>query len=288
MRPELCWMHVSILSVLLLYTSAEGEESECQPEVRVHRNTVYRAVIGDELRINCTSYFCGETPSNMSWYKYEGGDVLINSSKQSRIKTEWKQLSNIAGIYYLIFTNIVRNDSGQFTCQIGSERSHLITVSVDDIDEFRTNSTRSPDPEATEWWLYVYSAAAIGALVLIVIIISVAALRGCKGKPRKEEQRENQYMVIPMTQQPLPQASPGGSPSAPPRRSPSGPPCRSSTRRKTQPRQGSNQERGEREEREAGSSIFYATLNHPLPPRGRVRPPRPTEEPSEYAAIRVA
>ncbi|XP_029942380.1 uncharacterized protein btla isoform X6 [Salarias fasciatus] len=191
MRPDLCWMHVFMLSALLLYANAESEESECQPEVRVHRNTVYRAVIGDELRINCTSYFCGETPSNMSWYKYEEGDVLINSSKQSRIKTEWKPLSRTAGIYYLIFTNIVRNDSGRFICQIGSERSHLITVLVE---------AGSPDPEATEW-LYVYSAAAIGTLVLIVIITSVAVMRGCKGKPRKEEQSENQHMVIPMTHQ---------------------------------------------------------------------------------------
>ncbi|XP_029942378.1 uncharacterized protein btla isoform X4 [Salarias fasciatus] len=248
MRPDLCWMHVFMLSALLLYANAESEESECQPEVRVHRNTVYRAVIGDELRINCTSYFCGETPSNMSWYKYEEGDVLINSSKQSRIKTEWKPLSRTAGIYYLIFTNIVRNDSGRFICQIGSERSHLITVLVEDIDEFRINSTSfhvctfpsllmscstlslplpagSPDPEATEW-LYVYSAAAIGTLVLIVIITSVAVMRGCKGKPRKEEQSENQHMVIPMTHQ------------------------------------------------ETASVVVYTALNHPLPLRGGARPRR--------------
>lgn len=37
---------------------------------------------------------------------------------------------------------------------------------------------------------------------------------------------------------------------------------------------------------EEGSSIVYAALNH-QPPARAAQPPRPTEEHSEYAAIRV-
>ncbi|TDG96279.1 hypothetical protein EPR50_G00238460 [Perca flavescens] len=103
------------------------------------------------------------------------------------------------------------------------------------------------------------------------------------GRPKKELQTENQYMAIPMVEQPLPHASIQPSP----RGTPSAPPSRRSTRRITSPSQ-PNELPAPRDTEEEGSSIVYAALNHHLPAAAAARPPRRRqEETSEYAAIRV-
>ncbi|KAK5847790.1 hypothetical protein PBY51_016892 [Eleginops maclovinus] len=151
----------------------------------------------------------------------------------------------------------------------------------------------NPEPEVN-LWMYVYCAAGIVPFVIIVIIISVVSMRGCKGKSQKENSRENKYMAIPLhpcSLQPLPRGSPSLAP------------FRGSLRTKTPPlqpielplprdndpvyrqiRRGSERQRNTVEEQ--GSSIVYAALNHQLPVRA-ARSPRPIEEQSEYAAIRV-
>ncbi|KAF1371824.1 hypothetical protein PFLUV_G00273380 [Perca fluviatilis] len=139
------------------------------------------------------------------------------------------------------------------------------------------------DPGARDdLWIYMYFAAGIVPFVIIVIILSVVSMRGCKGKPKKERQTENQYIAIPMVEQPFPHASIQPSP----RGTPSAPPSRRSTRRITSPSQ-PNELPAPRDNEEEGSSIVYAALNHQLPGAAAGPPRRQQEETSEYAAIRV-
>ncbi|XP_019207759.1 B- and T-lymphocyte attenuator-like [Oreochromis niloticus] len=325
MRPNRCWtiLHVSILVGLLLTLNAQSAsfttgiknqsnntkgDSDCSTEIRVRRNTVYNASAGQQLWINCPVIFCNDSPPTVTWYKVEETNVPVNVSSDSHIKTEWKHLKDSAGIFYLIFQNILRNDSGQYQCQVqgGRSMSHAITVNVYDHSEITTvtqNNVRvstTSAPENTETLLlYVYSAAGIATFVIIVIIISVISMRGCKGKPKKDSQAENQYMEIPMVERPLPQ--PSLEPSQ--RGSPSVVPSRRSTKRKAPPRQPNelrssrdneqaygpshvDRERQRNRVEEESGSVVYAALNHGLPQRAH-RPRMEVEETSEYAAIRL-
>ncbi|XP_068446294.1 B- and T-lymphocyte attenuator-like [Clinocottus analis] len=288
MRPNHRWtvLHVFILAGMLLPLKAGDEASECEVAVRVHQNTVYAAVLGEDLRINCTVEFCSGSPPRVFWYKQETTAVPVNVSSSSHIKTEWKLLNRSVGTSFLIFQNVRRNDSGRYQCGSEESISHNINVSVHGVGE-RTNVTKNNDasgttPEPTrDLWLYLYFAAGIGAFVIIVIIISVASMRGCIGKSKKQTQTENQYMVIPLVERGQ-------------RESPSAPPSRSSTRRKTSPSQPDEPPSlrdnvYDQTREEVGSSVVYAALNHqpPSAAAAAARPRRPREEPSEYAAIRV-
>lgn len=121
----------------------------------------------------------------------------------------------------------------------------------------------------------------------------------------------SQYIAVPMKEQPLSRVSHQVSP----RGSPSMPPSRRSSRRKmptsaqvnqlpppppsapTPPRDDEpcyseikkDRERPRKTAAEEKNSIIYAALNHqPLEGTAVVRPRRPIEENSEYAAIRVS
>ncbi|XP_034007368.1 uncharacterized protein LOC117499143 isoform X1 [Trematomus bernacchii] len=302
MRPNLCCtiLHVCIWAELLLTLNADDE---CFIETRVHENTSYKAVVGEQLEIECKVAFCEEAPPTVDWIKPDSNQTNISSS--SRIQTKWKLINKSEGISILVFPNIRLNDSGVYQCKSGDSSSHLINVFVN-VDDGRGRTTVPQKNESStnteskvDSWTYMYFAAGIVPFIIIVIIISVVSMRGCKGKSKKETSRENQYMAIPMVEQPLQhgrlQPSPRGSPSAPP--------CRRSLRTKTPPLQPNelplprdnnpvyrvitrDRERQRNTAEEEGSSIVYAALNHQLPARA-ARPPRPTEEQSEYAAIRV-
>ncbi|XP_071320381.1 uncharacterized protein [Trachinotus anak] len=291
---------------MVLTLNADSEDSVCVPGIKVRRNTAYEVVLGQDLILNCTVVFCNSSPPAVSWYKVEGSiNVPINVSSSSHIKAEWKELSHSEGVLHLIFQNILSSDSGLYRCGSGNDISHKINVSVSGVGEFTTvrweNNTTSTtsNPEITENILmYVYPAAGIVTVVIVVIVISIISLRGCKGKSKKETQTENQYMAIPMVEQPLPHVSLQPSP----RESPSVPPSRRSTRRKrpsSQPNElldnehvydrVKDRERQRNAVEDEGSSVVYAALNHQLPPGAAApRTWRPQEEFSEYAAIRVS
>ncbi|XP_036947349.1 B- and T-lymphocyte attenuator-like isoform X2 [Acanthopagrus latus] len=307
MRPNHCWtvLRVSILAALLLTLNVDSED--CEFEIRVRRNTVYETSIGEELRINCTVIFCNNSPPTVSWFKLGESVVPVNVSSSNHIKTEWKKIDDSQGISFLVFKKIRMSDSGEYQCQGGGSMGHNINVSVSgnrehtNITHKNDSNSHISDPEEEDLWMYVYTAAGIVSFVIIVIIISVISMHGCKGKPKKETQTDNQYMAIPMVEQPPPHASV----QALSRGSPSEPPPRRSTRRKTPPSQPSElplprdndplygRAKNDRErarttvEEEEGSSLVYAALNHQLPARAAARPHREMEERSEYAAIRV-
>ncbi|KAF3857253.1 hypothetical protein F7725_009112, partial [Dissostichus mawsoni] len=261
-----------------------------------------------QLELKCEVGFCEEAPPPVHWIKHEQTDVPVNISSSSRIKTHWELINKSEGISFLVFPKTRLTDSGDYQCQSGGSNSHNINVFV----YGSTNSEPTVDS-----WMYMYFAAGIVPFIIIVIIISVVSMRGCKGrvvifktmtnpskmslagKSKKETSRENQYMAIPMVEQPLHH----GRLQPSPRESPSAPPFRRPLPTKTPPLQPNelplprdndpvyrvitrDRERQRNTAEEKGSSIVYAALNHQLPARA-ARPLRPTEEQSEYAAIRV-
>nr|XP_040041118.1 uncharacterized protein LOC120824356 isoform X6 [Gasterosteus aculeatus aculeatus] len=299
MRPNHGWtvLQAFVLAGMLLDLKADYEDTSCEMDVKVNQNTSFETFLGEDLRINCTVEFCSDSTPSVSWNKQEN-NVRINISSSAHIKTEWKRLGDLVGMSFLIFQNVGIDDSGLYQCKAGGIVSHLINVSVHGDDErnnFSNDTTGSPSGQkpSADPWLYAYVAAGIVAFVATVVIITVASLRGCKGKSKKETQVENQYAAFPMSEQPFSDCGPPPLP----RGSPSAPPCRRSTRRKTPPShpneppmpRGGEHVCGERREdtAEAGDSILYAALKHPPPAAVAARPRRPRQETSEYAAIRV-
>ncbi|XP_062416881.1 uncharacterized protein LOC119218215 [Pungitius pungitius] len=285
-----------VLAGMLLNLQADNENT-CEVDVKLNRNTVFKAFLGEDLRINCTVEFCSDSLPVVSWNKKEKNNVDVSSS--THIKTEWKPLGDLVGVSFLIFQKVDINDSGLYQCAVGESLSHYINVSVHG-DAERNNSTSSNDTTGRPWpsdpWLYAYFTAGIAAFVAIVVILTVASLRRCKGKSKKETQVENQYVAFVMSEQPFSDCGP----LPPPRGSPSAPPCRRSTRRTTppshadqppRPRGGERAKRREDREEEPGGSILYAALQHPPPgaagAAAAARPWKPRQETSEYAAIRV-
>ncbi|XP_042070514.1 B- and T-lymphocyte attenuator-like [Haplochromis burtoni] len=176
MKHYLCWtiLYLLIFPVLIITPDAQSDDSDCSTEIRVRHNTVHNASLGHQLRINCTVIFCSDSLPTVTWYKLEKTDVPVNVSSDNHIKTEWKPLNKSAGIFYLIFQNILRSDSGQYQCHGGGSMSHAITVNV------HVNTT-----SADTFWPVIYRVVGSVVFVTVVILICVTSKQGCKGKPRK-------------------------------------------------------------------------------------------------------
>ncbi|XP_039648665.1 leucine-rich repeats and immunoglobulin-like domains protein 1 isoform X2 [Perca fluviatilis] len=167
--------------------SVYGTDSTCDIEIRVRRGTVYKALLGEDLRINCPVAFCNNSPLTVSWYKFETTKpVPVDVSSSSHIKTEWTHLKPLEGISYLIFQKILRNDSGQYQCHTGGSMSHSINVSVYGEVKLTTVTWTTLEPESTEetFWPNVYRVVGIMAFVITVLTVWVASSCGCKGESR--------------------------------------------------------------------------------------------------------
>ncbi|XP_035488466.1 uncharacterized protein LOC118309916 isoform X2 [Scophthalmus maximus] len=289
MLPNYCRtvLHASLLAVLVLKLNADSEDSDCSLGIEVRRNTAFEILLGQDLVINCKIIFCNDSQHAVTWFKLDEKNVPVTVSDSSRIKTEWKELNKSEGVLYLKFQKVLSNDSGLYHCHYGHEVGHSINVSVHD---GATGTQQNP-------WMYVYSAAGIVAFVIIVIVMSVISMRGCKGKSKKEAQTEIQYVSIPIVEPPFQHG--GLEPLS--RESPSVPPSVISTKtlpskpnEVTLPRDNGglygkiNEDRKRKKNAvEEGSSVVYAALNHQLPPAGAAARSRRPQEFSEYAAIRL-
>ncbi|XP_043965387.1 B- and T-lymphocyte attenuator-like [Gambusia affinis] len=170
-----------------------ADDDDCTPELQVRRNTFYKAGLGQELRIECPVLFCNNLPPTICWYKVKEEHICLNDNNNNHIKTEWKISNPSEGIFYLLFQSITRNDSGEYRCEGGSTVSHSILIDVYEMDtndprKTKTNDTNDqPVPEQADRLLMsVYSTAGIVSFVVIVIIISITCMRGCKGKSRTD------------------------------------------------------------------------------------------------------
>ncbi|XP_067259635.1 B- and T-lymphocyte attenuator-like isoform X2 [Chanodichthys erythropterus] len=185
-------------SLLLLSLSVSGttnrSELQCNPVLKVPRNTVFKAHVMTVLKINCTVNLrgCHRSP-RVLWCKIDGNDCkALNHSDY--IKTEWNKTTEHEGKAFLIFLNISMEDAGLYRCKESETSvSHAINVTVTDNnkDEFSStprsttdnnNNEFSPTPSSTsdlytiqnddQQWLrlYVYICSGIAGLVFIVLL----------------------------------------------------------------------------------------------------------------------
>ncbi|XP_075994507.1 B- and T-lymphocyte attenuator-like [Genypterus blacodes] len=322
MRPKGSWaaLHVSLVAALLLTSNADSQDSDCVPEVNVRRHTVHQALTGERFMINCSVTFCKNStkpPPQEIWYKQETEFTPIDFNNAPHITAEWIPHQELGWISLLIFDTVIRNDSGLYQCGFEGQVSHAINVTVDDVEPSvvpqrnETKPTLNQDPDHMPLLLYVYPAAGILVFVIIVIVVSVAAMQGCKGKPKNDRPKtEYQCVSIPMVEQPAPrgdlQPPPRGSPSRDSEIIYTKPLTRGSRRKKAPPSRESEtaaagegacvnsktkedkQRRRKVKEEEGGSLVVYAALNHQVPQGAAARPRRLQEESSEYAAIRFS
>ncbi|XP_036070393.1 B- and T-lymphocyte attenuator-like isoform X2 [Oryzias melastigma] len=299
--PRLTVLGGFILAGLLLPLKADSKDG-CSVEVRVRRDTKYDVFQGEEVRIQCPVSFCSLPPPRVIWKKFEEPQIQINRG----IKIIWEQNNTLNGASILVFEKIHRNDSGLYQCMMKESVGHNIKVSVHGLNETiktktsNQSSTEPPQNDQDRSWMYVYFVPGIALFVIMVIVISIVSMRGCRAKP-KETQTENQYVAIPMAEQPVPH----GSLQPSPRGSPVVPPSRRSTKRETPPRQpvgpttpgyeeqlhpSTSQDRNRQRAMapaDDSSSLLYVTLNLQQRPAARTGRTEEREPPSEYAAIRV-
>ncbi|XP_036070390.1 uncharacterized protein LOC118599434 isoform X1 [Oryzias melastigma] len=323
--PRLTVLGGFILAGLLLPLKADSKDG-CSVEVRVRRDTKYDVFQGEEVRIQCPVSFCSLPPPRVIWKKFEEPQIQINRG----IKIIWEQNNTLNGASILVFEKIHRNDSGLYQCMMKESVGHNIKVSVHGLNETIKTKTSNqsstgitylkadfifcifffvsfffvfaepPQNDQDRSWMYVYFVPGIALFVIMVIVISIVSMRGCRAKP-KETQTENQYVAIPMAEQPVPH----GSLQPSPRGSPVVPPSRRSTKRETPPRQpvgpttpgyeeqlhpSTSQDRNRQRAMapaDDSSSLLYVTLNLQQRPAARTGRTEEREPPSEYAAIRV-
>ncbi|XP_013883160.1 B- and T-lymphocyte attenuator [Austrofundulus limnaeus] len=305
MRPNSCWTLLDFCVLARLFLSLKADSKECTPGVMVRRQTVYTVHPGEELRVECPVEFCSSSPPAVYWVKNKENLDWFNITFNSHIKTEWKTLKQNYGVSYLIFQNFLKSDSGRYQCKSEGSISHTIFINTTDhytnneTSKEKTNDSTDTEQPADSIIIYVYCAAGTASFIIIVIVVSVVSMRGCKRKPNPETKADNQYMEIPMAERPATHTS---SLQASPRGSPSLMPSRRSSERKTpghlnelmsannehlyaQRQQSRHRERNTAPS-EDGSSVVYAALNHEAPPRTAARL-QIMEEKTEYAAIRL-
>ncbi|XP_029986291.1 uncharacterized protein btla isoform X2 [Sphaeramia orbicularis] len=298
--PLRCWtgLCVWVWAVLVLVSNGDGAvaDPKCQTEIKVRRHTVYEASVGQKLRINCTVEFCEGPPPPVYWYKLENSEVLVNVSRIRHLETEWRMEKHLGGVSLLVFGGVLSSDSGIYQCESGNALSHYINVSISGSAAARPNVTSQTDRNWSTLQPYMYCAAGIMGMVVMVIAVSVLSMRGCKGKAQAECQTEAQYMVIPMVETPYPPPRPSAlhPPVWPtPQDEDPAPPAQ----RHDDHVYGKVENDRERRQRggtteEGAGSVVYAALNHQAGagagPGAGPRPRRAAEETSEYASIRVS
>ncbi|KAF7214705.1 B- and T-lymphocyte attenuator isoform X2 [Nothobranchius furzeri] len=299
MGPESCRNILKLFILAELILAVNADRDECDVEMKVRRNTVYEASVEGELRIKCPVVFCNKSPPAVTWIKWEKTFVPVTIS--DRVQLEWTT-NQQEGTSYLVFHNVLRSDAGTYRCGSGGSVSHNIYLIVNDgkVNDTSTERAKTTNPGTKDnFMMCMYSAAGIGAFIVMVIIVSVVSMRGCKGKSKKEPEKESQYIELPAVEWPTEHLS-GREPS--PRGSPNPPPSHRSNEKKT-PRQpeeatsGDNEHlygqtkkiknsKGKAAPPQEPSSVVYASLNHQLPPRTGARAQIPVEQ-TEYAAIRL-
>ncbi|XP_054915024.1 B- and T-lymphocyte attenuator-like [Poeciliopsis prolifica] len=179
-----------VLFSIILIVPLDADDDECTTELRVRRNTIYEASLGQELRIECPLVFCDNLLPTICWSKVEEDHICLNKNNNNHIKTEWKISNPPKGIFYLIFQSIISSDSGGYQCKGGGSLSHIIYINIHGTNEDTTTekattnvtNDQSETGPADRFLMFSYSTAGIGSFVIVVFIISIICMRGSKGK----------------------------------------------------------------------------------------------------------
>ncbi|XP_018605416.1 B- and T-lymphocyte attenuator-like [Scleropages formosus] len=206
-----------LLSLTMLVTSAQGKEDDCQPEVRVARNTAVPALETKTLTIYCPFKDCG-MEANVTWCKVDHAALCKPLHQFHHVKLELTkdEKDTHTNILALTFTNLTLEDNGLYRCQLSTDGktmstvSHSINVSVTSSSVCCTtvstgNVTRNQTekmvtgnwPTNPQWPPYIYICLGIAGFVAMVVVISFLSMRWCEASKHsaKAEKPQSQHTV---------------------------------------------------------------------------------------------
>lgn len=164
------------------FLSPADEFVDCEIILKVNRNTVYEAYVGEQLKIACPVQFCNDSTPTITWFKLEK-DNSISVNFNNRVKTEWMQ-TNYDGRSLLIFPNVLSNDSGHYQCRSGDVVSHTIRVNVFSLPNPETEAAAEveADPQ-TQSFVLSCVFRLVGLKLFFIVIAGVfVALKKHKNK----------------------------------------------------------------------------------------------------------
>ncbi|CAL8288459.1 unnamed protein product [Lota lota] len=179
-----------LLSLLLLSFSTSGASREnCSDEIKVRRNQIIVAQQGQRLEVECPVSFCQKQAPHVHWIKYTNRSE--KDKPQPALETRWEGQTEHSGVFYLIFSHVLLNNSGEYRCETNFSHGHIINITVTD-----TSAERSRLDQLQPY----LSAAGIFLCVVVVVFLSVLSMQRCPGNPRTTP--GYQHTVMPMTQHP--------------------------------------------------------------------------------------
>ncbi|KAL6484370.1 hypothetical protein MHYP_G00064150, partial [Metynnis hypsauchen] len=107
----------------------------CAPEVRVHKNTVYRASSKSPLRVPCPVRYCEQIPT-VRWFRINDRDqaIPVSETDQVTVTQDHPTADEKEIISYLSFKSLSVQDDGIYRCEAvvsnSTSPSHNINVSV--------------------------------------------------------------------------------------------------------------------------------------------------------------
>ncbi|XP_073808515.1 B- and T-lymphocyte attenuator isoform X2 [Danio rerio] len=299
-ETEMIFCNVAV-SLLLLSLSvsgtSNGTEPHCDVKLKVPRQTIFKARIMTQLKINCTVTHNGcQWNPIISWCKIYG-DHCKALNHSDLIKMECRNTAQHEGMAFLIFQNITMENSGSYRCTHGDTSvSHAINVTItgNGEDEFSHNQSNKIPDNGLKWlWPYVYICSGIAALVIIIITITLFVFNCQDTKSKTEElTNKNQYMETQSSDllpPPLPHprhdtrslSQQRGSALDRGSEIPPGRGTSSAGRVKERSHHTVSAGRGEDD-----NALVYASLNHQAVPKVHRKTARQEPELSEYAAVR--
>ncbi|XP_046887147.1 B- and T-lymphocyte attenuator-like isoform X2 [Hypomesus transpacificus] len=161
------------IGIILLHLGmkTKGQEADCLPHVRVHRNTVMNASSGEDLRMECPVHFCSDAQPVISWCKLDDSNNCSPFNRSARTETHWQNLTYNTGISFLNMKDVSTNDTGQYRCQYRSDLSHSIKIIVSERADITTTLYEKTEKKILHdivnvAWIVLFTVLTVVCMVL--------------------------------------------------------------------------------------------------------------------------
>ncbi|KAJ3582597.1 hypothetical protein NHX12_000451, partial [Muraenolepis orangiensis] len=139
------------LLLLLSLTTGGVCSAICSPQINVRRNQGFLVRPGHSLEVPCPVSFCPNEKPAVFWNKTttrqsEGQGDRTTTAFQTR----WDNLTEASGVFYLVFTRLLNNDSGEYRCETMFTKGHFINITVTESPEITTVMFDQGDNESPE------------------------------------------------------------------------------------------------------------------------------------------
>ncbi|XP_039539571.1 uncharacterized protein si:ch211-214p13.8 isoform X3 [Pimephales promelas] len=214
LRKKALFLDVFVVFILHMNTDTQGLASQC-PVFRVPRGAVHKVCTNKPFKISCNLKNCRGQTNNITWTKETlKGWIPVSGGQMSS-----SQIYSASDLLtsYLTFTNISKNHDGHYRCELllsnSSTVSHYINISVsvsstdDSLGDEMSCTERGDNSEtnytdirfnSNPWWLpYLFICMAVVIPILILMLIFILCIKGCKTLRRKKtEKAKVQYAAL--------------------------------------------------------------------------------------------